>query len=88
MIGSVNAEQRQLARYRVCSFAYARHLVGDIVELAGELTAFIGATGHSALYERLIGGRADSATDVFLTVVIMRVAFLTEIALFILIGMI
>jgi hypothetical protein len=37
VIGSVNAEQRQLARYRVCSFAYARHLVRDIVELAGEL---------------------------------------------------
>ena len=34
----------------------------DIVDLAGELQAkllVIGATGHSALYERIIGSRAD-----------------------------
>lgn len=38
------------------------HPVRDIVRLAGELGAdiiVIGATGHSALYERLIGSRAD-----------------------------
>jgi nucleotide-binding universal stress UspA family protein len=40
----------------------AGHPVRDIVELAGELKAellIIGSTGHSALYERLIGSRAD-----------------------------
>ena len=40
----------------------AGHPVRDIVELAKELEVellVIGATGHSALYERLIGSRAD-----------------------------
>ena len=40
----------------------AGHPVRDIVELAGELQAdllVIGATGHSAFYERMIGSRAD-----------------------------
>ena len=40
----------------------AGHPVRDIVELAKELKVellIIGATGHSALYERLIGSRAD-----------------------------
>jgi nucleotide-binding universal stress UspA family protein len=40
----------------------AGHPVLDIVQLAEELKAellIIGATGHSALYERLIGSRAD-----------------------------
>jgi nucleotide-binding universal stress UspA family protein len=40
----------------------AGHPVRDIVQLAEELKAellIIGATGHSALYERLIGSRAD-----------------------------
>ena len=38
------------------------HPVRDIVELAAELRVdllVIGATGHSALYERMIGSRAD-----------------------------
>ena len=38
------------------------HPVRDIVELAKELKAdllVVGATGHSALYERMIGSRAD-----------------------------
>lgn len=38
------------------------HPVRDIVELANELKAdllVIGATGHSAFYERMIGSRAD-----------------------------
>jgi nucleotide-binding universal stress UspA family protein len=38
------------------------HPVRDIVELAKELRVellIIGATGHSALYDRLIGSRAD-----------------------------
>lgn len=40
----------------------AGHPVRDIVDLAANLKAdllVIGATGHSALYERLIGSRAD-----------------------------
>ena len=40
----------------------AGHPVRDIVELAKELKAdllVIGATGHSAVYERMIGSRAD-----------------------------
>ena len=40
----------------------AGHPVRDIVELADELKVdllVIGATGHSAMYERLIGSRAD-----------------------------
>jgi nucleotide-binding universal stress UspA family protein len=40
----------------------AGHPVRDIVELAAELGVdllVIGATGHSALYERMIGSRAD-----------------------------
>jgi nucleotide-binding universal stress UspA family protein len=38
------------------------HPVRDVVRLAAEIKAdllVIGATGHSALYERLIGSRAD-----------------------------
>ena len=38
------------------------HPVRSIIDLAGELHAdllVIGATGHSALYERLLGSRAD-----------------------------
>jgi len=38
------------------------HPVRDIVKLAAELNVdllVIGATGHSALYERMIGSRAD-----------------------------
>lgn len=40
----------------------AGHPVRDIVELAAELKSellVIGATGHSAIYERMIGSRAD-----------------------------
>ena len=40
----------------------AGHPVRDIVELAAELNAdllVIGATGHSAFYERMIGSQAD-----------------------------
>jgi nucleotide-binding universal stress UspA family protein len=42
------------------------HPVRDILRLAGELEAdllVIGATGHSTIYERLIGGRADKLVD-------------------------
>jgi nucleotide-binding universal stress UspA family protein len=40
----------------------AGHPVRDIVKLAADLNVdllVIGATGHSALYERLAGSRAD-----------------------------
>jgi nucleotide-binding universal stress UspA family protein len=40
----------------------AGHPVRDIVQLAAELNVellVIGATGHSALYERMLGSRAD-----------------------------
>jgi nucleotide-binding universal stress UspA family protein len=40
----------------------AGHPVRDVVELAAQLKVellVIGATGHSALYERMIGSRAD-----------------------------
>jgi len=40
----------------------AGHPVRDIVDFAGKIQAkllVIGATGHSALYERIIGSRAD-----------------------------
>ncbi len=40
----------------------AGHPVRDIVQLAAELKVellVIGATGHSALYERMLGSRAD-----------------------------
>jgi len=50
------ATQLDLARF------LAGHPVRDIVELAAELKVdllVIGATGHSGLYERMIGSRAD-----------------------------
>ncbi len=40
----------------------AGHAVRDIVKLAADLNVdllVIGATGHSALYERMVGSRAD-----------------------------
>jgi nucleotide-binding universal stress UspA family protein len=40
----------------------AGHPVRDIVKLAADLNVdllVIGATGHSALYERMVGSRAD-----------------------------
>ena len=53
------AEENQV---KLHTHVIAGHPVRDIVELAAELKAellIIGATGHSALYERLIGSRAD-----------------------------
>jgi nucleotide-binding universal stress UspA family protein len=40
----------------------AGHPVRDIVKLAADIEAdllVIGATGHSAMYERMVGSRAD-----------------------------
>jgi nucleotide-binding universal stress UspA family protein len=47
---------------KLSTHVLAGHPVRDIIELARELKAdllVIGATGHSALYERMIGSRAD-----------------------------
>jgi nucleotide-binding universal stress UspA family protein len=47
---------------RLHTHVVAGHPVRDIVELAAQLQAdllVIGAKGHSAVYERLIGSRAD-----------------------------
>ena len=47
---------------KIKTHVLAGHPVRDIVQLAAEIRAdllVIGATGHSALYERLIGSRAD-----------------------------
>jgi nucleotide-binding universal stress UspA family protein len=49
-------------RVKLHAHVLAGHPVRDIVELAAELKVellVIGAKGHSALYERLIGSRAD-----------------------------
>jgi nucleotide-binding universal stress UspA family protein len=53
------AEQSQV---RLHTHVLAGHPVRDIVKLAADIEAdllVIGATGHSALYERMIGSRAD-----------------------------
>ena len=53
------AEQERITFH---SHLLAGHPVRRIVDLAGALPAdllVIGATGHSALYERMIGSRAD-----------------------------
>jgi nucleotide-binding universal stress UspA family protein len=49
-------------RVHLTTHVLAGHPVRDIVDLAAELEVdlvVIGATGHSALYERMIGSRAD-----------------------------
>jgi nucleotide-binding universal stress UspA family protein len=49
-------------RVKLHPHVLAGHPVRDIVELARELKAdllVIGATGHSAFYQRMIGSRAD-----------------------------
>ncbi len=49
-------------RIKLKTHVLAGHPVRDIVELAKELETdllVIGATGHSAFYERMIGSRAD-----------------------------
>jgi nucleotide-binding universal stress UspA family protein len=53
------AEQRQVHLH---AHVLAGHPVRDIVKLAAEIKAdllVIGAAGHSAVYERMIGSRAD-----------------------------
>jgi nucleotide-binding universal stress UspA family protein len=53
------AEERQVELH---THILAGHPVRDIVQLAADLHAdllIIGATGHSAVYQRMIGSRAD-----------------------------
>jgi nucleotide-binding universal stress UspA family protein len=53
------ADERQI---KLNTHVLAGHPVRDIVELARELDVdllVIGGSGHSALYERMIGSRAD-----------------------------
>ena len=53
------AEQSQL---KLKTHVLAGHPVRDIVDLAGDLKAdllVVGASGHSALYDRMVGSRAD-----------------------------
>jgi len=53
------AEQQQV---KLKAHVLAGHPVRDIVQLASDLKAdllVVGATGHSALYDRLVGSRAD-----------------------------
>jgi nucleotide-binding universal stress UspA family protein len=53
------AEEHQV---KLQTHVLAGHPVRDVVELAAQLKVellVIGATGHSALYERMIGSRAD-----------------------------
>jgi nucleotide-binding universal stress UspA family protein len=50
------------SRVKLHTHVIAGHPVRDIVRLASDLNVdllVIGATGHSAIYERMIGSRAD-----------------------------
>jgi len=52
----------ETARVKLHTHVLAGHPVRDIVELAAELKAdlpVIGSAGHSELYERMLGSRAD-----------------------------
>jgi nucleotide-binding universal stress UspA family protein len=52
----------EASHVKLATHVIAGHPVRDIVELAKELEVdllVIGATGHSSLYDRLIGSRAD-----------------------------
>ena len=53
------AEDNQV---KIHSHVLVGHPVRDIVKLAADLSVdllVIGATGHSAIYERMVGSRAD-----------------------------
>jgi nucleotide-binding universal stress UspA family protein len=55
------------SRVHLQTHVVAGHPVRDIVDLAAELKAdllVIGARGHSAIYERMIGSRADRIVQV------------------------
>ena len=55
-------EMAEQGHVKLHTHVLAGHPVRDIIEIASELNAdllVIGAKGHSALYERLVGSRAD-----------------------------
>jgi nucleotide-binding universal stress UspA family protein len=55
-------EMAEESRVKLRTHVLAGHPVRDIVELAAELKAdllVIGSAGHSELYERMLGSRAD-----------------------------
>jgi nucleotide-binding universal stress UspA family protein len=55
-------EMAEESRVKLHTHVLAGHPVRDIVELAAELKAdllVIGSAGHSELYERMLGSRAD-----------------------------
>jgi nucleotide-binding universal stress UspA family protein len=55
-------EMAEEARLKLHTHVLAGHPVRDIVELGAELKAeliVIGSAGHSELYERMLGSRAD-----------------------------
>jgi len=55
-------EMAEKSGVKVNTHVVSGHPVRDVIRLAAELKAdllVIGATGHSALYERMIGSRAD-----------------------------
>ena len=61
-------------RINLQAHVLAGHPVRDVVQLAAELKAellVIGATGHSALYERMIGSRADRIVQLALCPVLV-----------------
>jgi len=57
----------ELSQVKLHTHVVAGHPVRDVVELAAKLEAellVIGARGHSAIYERLIGSRADRIVQI------------------------
>ena len=55
-------EMAGAAQLELKTHVLAGHPVRDIIDLAGDLKAdllVVGASGHSALYDRMLGSRAD-----------------------------
>ena len=55
-------EMAAAAQVKLKTHVLTGHPVRDIVDLAGDLKAdllVVGASGHSALYDRMLGSRAD-----------------------------
>jgi nucleotide-binding universal stress UspA family protein len=61
-VASSNARRSAQSHIKLHTHLLTGHPVRDVVKLAADIGAdllVIGATGHSALYERMIGSRAD-----------------------------
>jgi len=55
-------EMADAAQVKLKTHVLAGHPVRDIVDLVGDLEAdllVVGASGHSAFYDRMLGSRAD-----------------------------